>query len=250
MSRGAWAIACVVLAALAVGATAQEGSDALEDTTPVTWELEGRGFPTEGVTEGVGPVRSPAELAEEDAFAERMKAVYDEAPAADGTPVDDPAADGPPEMQAVLWRALGSLCLVLGLILLLGFAVRRYAARTPLLAGQQLGRVVGKVSLGPRAALHYVRTGGRILVVGVSQNNVTPVAEFEEDAFDPGSAEDARAAGAPSNRHEFLEALGAATAKGQEEAAAVAEDDELTQLRSDLQRLRHYLREGDRDREV
>jgi flagellar biogenesis protein FliO len=111
--------------------------------------------------------------------------------------------------------------------------------------------VVGKVSLGQRATLHYVRTGGRILVIGVAQNSVTPIAEFEEDAFDTVLADAPRTAGAPSTQGGFLEALGAATGKGKgkAESSTPPEDDDLTQLRSDLQRLRHYLQEGGRDRE-
>ncbi len=239
--------ACLALAALVVlGAAGQESAPSLQNTTPVTWELEGRDFPTPEGGEEAAPIRTPAEQAEEEAFRKRMETVYGGGSEVGGTPSEGAIPNGPPDMNDVLWKALGALCIVVGMILLSGFLLRRYAARTPLLMGQQLGRVIGRVSLGPRAALFYVHTGGRVLVVGVSQNGVAPVAEFGEDAFAEYLPEGAAAPDLPGSRQDFLAALGAATGK---EEPTSASDDELTQLRSDLQRLQRHLRESVRDRE-
>ena len=246
------AIACLGVLCLVMSASfGQDDEGVLESTAPASWELEGRDFHTPDETDDSAPEATGGgvESAEQEAFAARMEAVYRDAPAPADAQADGPGPAALPDMGRLLLNVVFSLCVVVGLILLIGVLARKYAGRTPLLMGQQLGRVVGRVGLGPRAAIHYVHTGGRILVIGVTQNSVTPVAEFEEEAFEGILAGDAQpAAGRPAPEN-FLQALNAATGKSKPEPSAAASDDELDQLRSDLQRLRHYLREGGRDRE-
>lgn len=81
-------------------------------------------------------------------------------------------------------RAGSALLLVLGLILACWWLAQRLGARTPLFAGAQLGHVLGQIHLNSRSSLYFVRTGGRVLVVGSAQQGVSLVAEFDAAAFD------------------------------------------------------------------
>jgi flagellar biogenesis protein FliO len=110
---------------------------------------------------------------------------------------------------------------------------------------------MGKVYLSPRASLHYVRTGGRILVLGVTPNAIATVAEFDADAFEPIRAEATAspppAAGTTSETESFmaqfkasLESIARATPPDNPEQ----DDSEIAALREDVQRLQHYLQES------
>lgn len=143
----------------------------------------------------------------------------------------------------VLRGAFG-LCAVCAGILFLGYLVRKYGRKSPLLAGQQLGAVLGRVHLSPRASLHYVRTGGRVLVIGLTQNNITPIAEFDARDFTeaPAASEENPEESAHPGTGSFLKLLKAET-ESITEAPAISADEELAALRGDLQRLRQYLQE-------
>jgi flagellar biogenesis protein FliO len=160
-----------------------------------------------------------------------------------------PDAETPPvaprsEMGSQLIRTLSWLLVLCGVIVLGGYLLRRYGKGTPLLAGQHYGQVLAKVYLGPRAALHYVRSGGRVLVIGLTQNQMSLITEFDAEAFEDAqaSAPSAESAGPES----FLDALRAAS-KPPTAKAAVPEDDELTSLRGDVQRLQRYLQDNIRE---
>ncbi|MBI2421848.1 MAG: flagellar biosynthetic protein FliO [Candidatus Hydrogenedentes bacterium] len=137
-------------------------------------------------------------------------------------------------------RALAGLSFVIALILLLQYLLRRFAQNTPLLAGMRLGAVIGKVYLNPKASLHYVKSGGRILVLGVTPNQITFISDFDESAF--AAPELGAPAVSPADTISFVEALRAQT---QQLTAATlpAPDDDLASLRGDIQRLQQYLQE-------
>ena len=66
--------------------------------------------------------------------------------------------------------------LIIAAILLLYAAARRFGKNSPLLAGASLGKILGRVYLSPKASLHYVETGGRVLLVGVTPTAMSLVA--------------------------------------------------------------------------
>lgn len=169
-----------------------------------------------------------------------LQELYEEAPTA--------LYAAPPPVQAgglldaglrtFLW-----LCVLCALIILAGYLLKRFGQRTPLLAGQRLGVVLGRVHLDPKAAIHYVRTGGRVLLLGVTPQQVTLLTEFDASAFE----EVQEMEPAPDPRLRTNEPAGFLAQLQANHAKLQAPDDELVTLRSDIQRLQQSLQEKMRD---
>lgn len=164
---------------------------------------------------------------------------------------DAPETTRPPEEQikptsftAQLMWTFTVLLFLLGAIILLGQLAKRFGARTPALAGLRLGNVLGRIYLTPKASLHYVKTGDRVLVVGVTPAGIHLITEFAADAFEAQLAEPAQAPGANSDdsRLNFLEYINAAQKPDRASA-----DDDLANLRGEIQRLSEFLRESSRE---
>ncbi len=177
-------------------------------------------------------------------FFKAHQRIWDEEGAA---PETDAAV--PPLEPLSLWqfipRMIIGLCVVCGLILLGGYLARRMGRHSPLLAGPRLGAVLGRVHLAPKVTLHYVKTGGRVLIVAVTPNAVSLVADFDAEKFEAAAPEAtfeaaSQTAAQPAT---FLDQLQAIARQG----AAAEEEDDLAALRGDLQRLQRYLQEGSRE---
>jgi len=140
-------------------------------------------------------------------------------------------------LQALMW-----LCLICAGILAGVYLLRKAGRRTPLLAGQQYGEVLGRLYLTPRVCLHYVRSGDRVLLIAVAQNTAQLITEFDAETFLAGSGPDG---GLPAPSKRFLERLRANLASETESASGP--DDEIAALRGDIQRLRQHLQERARD---
>lgn len=141
-------------------------------------------------------------------------------------------------------RATGALAAICGAIILLGWLAKRFGAKSPLLAGAQLAQVLGRTYLEPKAALHFVKTGGRVLVVGVTPTGMHLITEFEAEQFEQSPAAEAVAPKTSGVEAGFLAKL-----REQQEQATVAasgNNEELDTLRSDIQRLKQYLQENRR----
>jgi flagellar biogenesis protein FliO len=151
--------------------------------------------------------------------------------------------------QEALIRMIGGLSVVLALILLTYYLVRRYGKNIPALSGAQLGQVIGQLHLSRDATLHYVRTGGRVLIIGVTPNGVNLVAEFGASSFDPAQL-DMEIDGSFSS-DEFVDELktkaGAYSMSGAVPDKSTDGDDDVAMLRSDIHRLQEYLREESRE---
>ena len=78
------------------------------------------------------------------------------------------------------WRMLVALLLVLALICIMVFVLKRVAGGGPVFLDQRLGRVIGRIPLGPKAILYLVRVGGKILVVGTTPTAISLVAEITD----------------------------------------------------------------------
>lgn len=177
----------------------------------------------------------------------------------------DKAAQPAPERRQVTTRAsegsftlyvlkaVISLLLVLALIFLLAYFAKRYGGRSPIFAGPTLAKVMGKVHLGPRTFLHYVRSGGRVLVIGVAPNAISVVAEFDaasfEDAQERENASLAEASTAePVESSRFLTQLRADLAATKR--TEPSPDEEIDALKKEVERLQQYLLEGAREEKV
>jgi flagellar biogenesis protein FliO len=145
-------------------------------------------------------------------------------------------------------KGVVALCVTLVLILLIFAAIKRWGKRTPLLAGQQLARTLGRVALSPQASLHFVQTNGEVLIIGVTQQQVTLLRSFESSDFE-GAVE------APGDKGSSPAAVPAAsflTQLKESRAAMGVEavvDEDLDHLKGELQRLKQYFQDSTRARD-
>jgi flagellar biogenesis protein FliO len=278
--------------ALAVCASAQESSVPTEPAAPVESVEEasfGETTPppvvlygsdeSEGSEEpsgGTGPASDggarPAESAEDEAasqdaapnapsddplLAATRAIMSGETDAESGADGDAPGGKYTSQTRGMLYKAartMAALLFVLALILLVSFFVKKKGKGIPLLAGSHLGSVMGKVRLSQRATLHFVRCGGRVLVVGVTPNDISMIAEFDETAFDMDDEEQASALGAGADSAVgFLAQLKSNMAQmkqndeAESENAGVGEDADIASLKGEIHRLQEYLREPPSD---
>lgn len=176
-----------------------------------------------------------------DPVLENLQALYD----TPGEPTPPAAQTRSTSATAQFLWTLAVLLGIIGAILLLGYLAKRFGARTPALAGLRLGNVLGRIYLTPKASLHYVKTGGRVLVVGVTPTGIHLLTEFTADAFEAQLADAAAPESAATGEEigpNFLEYLNAA----QKPNRATADDD-LANLRGEIQRLSEFLRESSRE---
>jgi flagellar biogenesis protein FliO len=146
-------------------------------------------------------------------------------------------------------KMLMGLSVVLAMILIVYSLVRRFGKHVPALSGLQLGQVLGQVHLTRTATLHYVKSGGRILVIGVNEAGVNLVAEFDEVAFDTQYPDmDVQGSFDPDTFVQELKGQ-SASMRGEEVSleSGGMKDDEISALRGDLHRLQEYLQDETRD---
>lgn len=161
-----------------------------------------------------------------------------------------------------LIKAFAWLLFVLAMILLLYYVLQRRSSGGKLLTGNRLGSVLGRIYLSPRVCLHFVRTGGKVLVVGQSQNALRLIAEFDEAEFaaareeTEAPAESGGEEGQSNASPDFFSQLRANLAQinrpGEEDAPEPnppVDEDDIAALRGDIHRLQEYLRDSTRESE-
>ena len=199
-------------------------------------------------------VAEPIDAAEVD-YIGRINAEIDgRAVAGDGEDGVFPIASGSGRDTSNLLQGLFALSFVLALIFLVYYGIRKWGKNVPILAGASLGTVLGRIHLERGNTLHFVRTGGRVLLVGVNGSAVSLVADFDAAAFE-GTGTDAPSEDSdsvvPFNPDSFLAQLQASSKTLKLPSAraddASVEDDEIAALRGDIQRLQDYLREESRE---
>ena len=217
-----------------------------EAVSPPTISYEDFAGP-DPVLEGTPRPASPPSTAGEQRLLELQQATADTPPGA--------ADSAPPEFGTrSVAEVVTALCIVLALIVLLLMLVRRFGGRTPFLAGVNLGQVLGRVYLTPKASLHFVRTGGKVLVVGVTQDSVQLVETFDAEAFQhlPAQADSTEpsqeSGGAMTKGSAFLAQLREQTNRMRQPAESEpAHDGDIATLRGDIERLQRMLREATRE---
>lgn len=80
-----------------------------------------------------------------------------------------------PDLMPSVWRTMGALAVVLGLLAALTWLLRRQQAIRR--SGKGMG-VESAISLGERRSLAIVTVEGRRLLLGLAPNNVTLVTEL------------------------------------------------------------------------
>lgn len=140
-----------------------------------------------------------------------------------------------------LLQTFAVLCIVVASIILLLNFVRRLGERTPLLASANLGKVLGRIHLDRRGtSLHFVETGNAVLVVGVTTNSISLVAQFDQASFD--AAEEEIEDVVLSAQGEFAQDLQASST-----AMNQGSDNDIDALRDNIQRLQRSIREDERE---
>lgn len=225
LTSARWVLAALLLGGLCVFARAGAAEDPA--TAPTA------SAPTEG--EGEGFAETP------DPVISKVQSLYEQ-PAERPTP--PPPRTQETSFGSQILRVFGVLAALCGVIVLLGYVSKKYLPNTPALAGLKLGTVLGRVYLSPKASLHYVKTGGRVLVVGVTPAGIHLLTEFEAESFEasllnPETAEEPTKDVLSPN---FLEYLNAS-----QRPARAAADDDIANLRGEIQRLSEFLRDVGRE---
>ncbi len=148
----------------------------------------------------------------------------------------------PPSTSTSLIKSVAALCFVLALILAIYYVVNRYGRKSPLFAGTSLGTILGRIYLSPKAELHFVRVKNRVLVVGVTANEISRVAEFDAAMFEESQPAEipAHVDLPPPEISSFARELRSQTSP---EPTPRAVSDEIASLRAELYKARQYFRE-------
>ena len=238
---------CLVLFFAAAHAAAQTAGVA--ETEGAQVPLEADDVTIEGaLSESDVPVAeegvSPADTAP-DLFLQQVNEELDGGGLTETTLEPSRTESSSPKFLYVL-RVVSALCIVLFLVIFAGYIARRVARRSPLLAGGDLGTVLGRLYLAKGSVLHFVETGGRVLVVGVANDKMSLIAEFNAEEFGVQSKEEAENFDPESfvaHLRESEEELQLRETLPRDEM----EDQEIASLRGDIKRLRGFLRQESGD---
>ncbi len=257
MRSGALILTLLLLSAWPL--VAQEDVDTLQQTAPP--KVPPMALDT-ALPEPEAP--APTQAAESDPWMEQLRQLQAEEEAAEnaGTGNDGESAgldnenlggqdDGSRfELFPALLQGLAALLGTLALFLLLLAALKRWGRRSPLLAGNSLGEIIGRIALSPHASIHFIRVKNEVLVVGVTQQSVNLIRTMEAEHFDaeeelemtPGSTEGAEPI-------DFIAQLQASQSAMGQAATSGNMDEELDSLKGDLQRLKQYFQESTREQD-
>lgn len=236
---------------------AQEDDDGLQQTAPPK-------VPPMALDTALPEPEAPAttQAAESDPWMEQLRQLQaeEEAGAAAGNDGETAGADNENlggqedgerfELAPALLQGLAALFGTLALFLLLLAALKRWGRRSPLLAGNSLGEIIGRIALSPHASIHFIRVKNEVLVVGVTQQSVNLIRTMEAERFDaeeelemtPGATEGAEPI-------DFIAQLQASQSAMGQAAASGNMDEELDSLKGDLQRLKQYFQESTREQD-
>ncbi len=251
---------------LCVGAWAQE-NDAAHTTPPPDLDPVSAAQPIAQLPSPEAEPSPPLATMSDDEQRkmEDVYRAYDAEPAAAGA---SDIRNTPPRDQSLFeisLKALAGLFVVIALILAVRVALTRWGSRSGLFTAPKLARPIGRLYLDKGICLHFVVMGGRVLVIGATPQSVQLVAEFDEAAFDPQLLRGAPVATAPARspeaqlspmppqekpapRARFADYLKTSAQNMlRPETTPVEEEDDLSSLRTDIQRLQEYLRELPRD---
>lgn len=220
--------------------TAPPKVNVLLDTAPETKPEDGPATPV-----SPDPDETGAKIAEIGAL---MGASSDDSSESEADILAAAASEGTSPREGLLLRGIMSLLITVALILLIYAGIKRWGRKTPMLAGQSLGNVMGRLSLTPHASLHFVRTNDEVLVVGVTQQAVSLLRSFDAADFE---AEAPQTEASPSARPDASGSSFLAQLKEAQGSLGMpgGVDEELDLLKGDLQRLKQYFQDSSRAEE-
>lgn len=176
-----------------------------------------------------------------DAVGAEMEKAEGTAAAAAQTPAK--ATLEPKSGLASLLQGIYALVIVLLLIGAAYALLMRLRRHAPMLGGGEFASVVGRLHLDTRFALHFVRVGDKVLLLGVTAQNINILEAFDAATF---NLEHTKAMPEVESQHDFMDHLRASTHALNPMTPGGADDEEIVSLRGDIERLKRYLEEGPR----
>ncbi len=246
-----WCAALLCLAGLALAAAAQEG-EGFRAVAPVA-EGEGAALAPRTDAPPPGP-RQRASAPETERALSELQELFDDTPAAEDAGAEPPPTPARSSLAFETLRVFGILAALLAVLVLATYGARRLGQRTRILAPADLGTVLGRLYLSPKASLVFVETGGRLLVLGMTQQQITLLTEMDPGAVRTAAAAPDEATDAPRHRtrdgaepRDFMALLRERSETEATARAPLGDEDDVAELRGDIERLKRYLAERDRD---
>lgn len=95
-----------------------------------------------------------------------------------------------PDLGAAWWNMTGGLVLLLGILLVAYWLLKRYGPKAGLSMFKRGGLTLeGQLALGPRRSIVLVRFLNKVMVLGVTENQINLLTEVD-DQHDPASRKD------------------------------------------------------------
>lgn len=171
--------------------------------------------------------------------------------AADESDQSDAASDGdqrgPADTYSVMLDVVKWLAILFAAFFVAMVLFRSVGRKTKILPAADIADVIGRIYLTSNTSVHFVRTAGRVLVVGVAPNHVALLTEMEADSFSAVDTAESGPAPKSATAARFLDELKSQQSKMQPIAPKASDgDEEIDSLRTDIARIQRLLREEPR----
>ncbi|RJP14983.1 MAG: hypothetical protein C4520_20645 [Candidatus Abyssobacteria bacterium SURF_5] len=97
-------------------------------------------------------------------------------------PYSEPSPFGTGGMLGSITRTIFSLVIVLGLLYVALWGLKKISANSPVTASGGSIRIVGRVYLNPKSVIHFVRLVDELLVIGTSSGNIALLSTVKDAA--------------------------------------------------------------------
>jgi len=96
----------------------------------------------------------------------------------------EPLPVEPPDMSSAIFKTITALAIVLAAVLLISYIAKKVLKKNDIVFGKdKLIRVLGTSYIGVKKAITLLDVAGEVLVIGVTNNNITMLTKLEsEDA--------------------------------------------------------------------
>ncbi|GAB6095896.1 hypothetical protein JCM14469_21490 [Desulfatiferula olefinivorans] len=101
----------------------------------------------------------------------------------------------------MILKSMGTLCLVLGLLIGLLYLIKRMTQARSGASGRSMIRLLSSFHLAPKEKVVLLDVMGRKLLIGVTGQSITPLAEFSAETWDEGAEADAHPEQPPLFKH-------------------------------------------------
>jgi flagellar protein FliO/FliZ len=132
------------------------------------------------------PVSAVPAIVEKNVFETKaalpVKAVSEPEKAPDFLKYKEPVATEPPSLLASGWKMLYTLALVLALMFFIFYVFKKVVLKNSVLGGNdRLVKVLSTGYLGPKKTIALVDVAGEVLVLGISDGNITLLTQIHDE---------------------------------------------------------------------